>query len=206
MPTSTTSTPSARIVRLPRLTTPFSRLPRLERAKLVAKDVLARYRAAQLTLKPGVLIEVTTNLRDDRLDNSSLIDLQARLKAGRPCSVCALGAAACGIAAFDNHITLQLNSAWGPATRAQAGIESESASYPRLRRLFGKQTMKIIECAFENGKAVFGYNGTDDDTFRCHFTASQVARIKAFVAKRPTHKERFEAIFKQIARTGTFVP
>ncbi len=167
---------------------PFSRLPRLERAKLVAKDVLARYAAAQLVLKPGVLIEAT-----DHLDS---LDLQTRLTSGYTCSVCALGAAACGIAAFSNHIKLETNDGQ-VYPRATAGLEEEKEAAPRLQRLFGGRVMQLVECAFEAGGSVWHYS---------EFDAPTENRLRDFVARYRTYEERFLAIFNEIAETGTFAP
>lgn len=173
---------------------PFSLRPRIERAKAVARDVLRRYKAGQLKLSPGILLKSKGDLEE--------LDLQKRLKAGRECSVCALGSVACGLAVFEDKLSLIHNNTYtidgGVVGYLDLGL-NVSLNVRLNAILGGDLARKTIECAFEDGQGVYHYSPV------C-FTPAQKSAIQSFVAKHPTHESRFLAIWRQIARTGSFKP
>ncbi len=169
----------------PKLRVRFSKLPRNDRIKIVAKDALARFKAKQLSLSPGDLVKIED---DDMRGN----DVQTHILAGRPCAVCALGAAACSIAAIEDRMSFRFDlhhSDYRLSLSEGEGIET------RLRRLFGRELMKTIEAVFEQGTGAF----QEDDESDLPWEA-----IHAFGKKHESHEARFLAIYRTLARTGDF--
>ncbi len=140
----------------------FQALSSGDKRRAIAQDVLARLERGQLQPMQGTW----THLRrgeetiDKQSDSSSKEDLQSALDDPTvTCRCCALGGMICGLAHFEDQITLR--DAYFDATRE------------RLFALFGEEQVRLIECAFECGSGEMLASGLDlrDDAveFGCRY-------------------------------------
>lgn len=176
--------------------TQFARMTPAKQRIAIANDVLARLRTKQLYASPGDWVYVP---------GAPIRDLQKLLKQKAECHVCALGAAVCGVAHFEDRIKLNDESFRVGVNLTGSVLESaaNSRNARRLEKIFGKAQLYTIEFAFEGGDGVIGSSvlrtvGIDDGT---------IDRLGAFYDKHVDDNKRLRAIWQKVARhpEGRFV-
>lgn len=163
-----------------------------QRAVAIAKDVLYRIAIGQLEATPGTWVAVPS---------SPTKDLQEAILQQQHCHACALGAAICGVARFEDRIQLD--------DQRRVGLWAANVS-DRLIEVFGDNEARAMEVAFEGSQS----SGFGDCL---HSVADRPAedlyqRALAFAAKhgpdRSRHaKRRLKAIYANIVKhKGIFTP
>ncbi len=178
----------------------FAKLSPINQRKAIAKDVLMRLDAAQLT--PAAKVWVNTFKRHDELESR---DLQEVLTRGESCMVCALGGAICGLASIEDKVELKQKVSWLGFTlpESEAVLGSKSSSlHRRLTRIFGNKQLALMENAFEDMEgALTIHDYITKDPVEANKT---VDKVSYFVSRYPKAKDRFKAIWTQVAKTGEF--
>lgn len=147
-----------------------------QKAVAIAKDAIWRVEHGQIKPERGYFVQVI-----DEPDNDQ--NMQVALKKGLQCEACALGGACCGLAHFENEMTVL-------EADFSMGVES------RLSRIFGASNLKHIELAFEQGCGYFVSKSTKAESAAVEFGMR-------FVDSRA----RFLAIWRNVAtHKGIFTP
>ncbi len=176
----------------------FNRLSKRSQRIAIAKDVLARLKTRQLKPRSGAFVVI----EPDRATSDSL---QLYVNEGKPCEVCALGAAMCAFAGVANKIPLQPDD-WNHSYISQVYFTSSGAD-KRLRRCFSMRSLVAMELAFENGQGAYAYS-EGEICFNTYAGTPRTlaAHIKAFVAKHPNQSRRLKAIYQNVVEHGDFTP
>jgi hypothetical protein len=128
----------------------FQALSPGDRRRAIAFDILARIESAQLIAETGewLTVEIPYMRRGEGRD------LQALMHGDTQCRVCAIGAAICSIAAFEDAINVYGNDDYG-----RPGVSPNKDSIAkRLSELFGMDQALLIERAFEGAGAALRHN------------------------------------------------
>ncbi len=153
----------------------FQALSPGEKRRAIAREVLSRLDSGQFRPARGFWVVV----RDDSYitsyaQNSDDRELQAVLAGGTVCETCAIGAAICAVAHFEDNM---------PVSRALFRHVQD-----RLFDLLGEKQTRLMECAFEAGGGEGLASGLDlqEDAI-------------TFGDRYPDHTNRFRAIWTAIA-------
>ncbi len=165
----------------------FQRLSPIAKRRAIGRDVLERLATKQLCPEHNGYVQ---------LDTYVVQDLQQQVDAGRKCYCCAVGGAAIALAHFEDKMK---TDSYGKLELC-FGANTERS---RLTEILGAELMALIESAYEG---YVKHNGRGLDTERNLLSDSQVSDAIDFYCRYRLPRNRFKAIWSQIASTGTFDP
>lgn len=158
------------------------------KAVAIAKDVLYRLSTEQIDPRMGTWVNAGDSW------HTSYADLQSVLvNDGISCTACAIGAAICGVAVFEDRITLDNNA---DVSLYSSGIQQ------RLTDIFGAANLRAIEAAFETeeGGSSFGQELMAEN-------GPLYIRAVAFGQRYTSDSRRMKAIWENVAANeGQFSP
>lgn len=181
----------------------FSKLKRWQKRVAIAKDVIKQLDAKKFLAKQKVYVEIFKtkkaykegfDLFDNAFDQANCAIEEGKLG----CTVCAKGAIFMSHIMKTNHCTvdqLNHNSDYDDIMR-------------RLRTLFERKQLNLIECAFERSSR-FYFNTEEDgaETLRTSETTKIAIKGSKFGRKYNTTDKRMRGIMKNIIKNkGEFKP
>ncbi len=188
----------------------FGKLSKANQRVAIAKDILSRISTKQLVGESGVWVNVPSAPEYKRdvcgniLNYDAIVDLQEQLNKGVSCECCALGAAMCGLAFYEDKIKVE---------NQRSDYEDEVEK--RLRQIFGKKQLELIETAFELGSGalaedVYEEDGEGDEKLDDSGDPIVKPRYRAAVAFGERYlddNKRLKAIWSNVLENGgTFKP
>lgn len=168
----------------------FNRLSKKKKRIAIANDILARIAAKQITGYSGVWAYA---------DSAETADLQWHLDMGGQCECCALGAAICGVAFFEDKIKLDGSN--------EATYEDNQG---KLKQIFSPEQLSLIENAFEQGDGAFyrdAYDWDNQDDEGNYKLKPLYKKAISFGKRYKSDTSRLKAIWSNVVKNdGTFVP